>query len=462
MAAQGFGAKPGFETHDVVGVHRSADRHRGHKGAGAGIGSALPSSLLPAALGTGHRRVTTLDQLAQIPEEEIWLSKQKSARTRCAYRLDVQHFIRTLSITTSEESRQGDHKAVIAWERDMREVEQTAASTIRRRLAALSSLYSTWCATGTPAATRSARSNGRRSIVTNDQPWPSRKRRRANCSTRRRRTQLPTCAIGRSCRSACRWVYGDAMTAWCENMRPNSGSTAATRHTRCARHSSRRRSKTAPSSRTCRRPPGTAIRVRPSSTTGAGTIRRRQRCSLFSGRGDSVQVLGWSTNLQSSRGVTREFRNLLASWLRGAAEFDEADREGRHRMASTQGSIDAAGYVIQGTTLESKDELFRLLRSWLQVSDMPTIGDFGDYGRRPWIFITFGRGRSGVLNADTKRAAIEKYVKDAQTRGANVPWLVIPNSRTHQWNKLVFEKDHKPTPGWYCYLQPPNVGPEEI
>ncbi len=98
------------------------------------------SSTLPVAA-DAPRRVSTIAQLASIPEEEIWLSKQKSARTRRAYRLDVQHFMRTLSIATPEELRQADHKAVIAWERYMREVERAASSTIRRRLAALSSLY---------------------------------------------------------------------------------------------------------------------------------------------------------------------------------------------------------------------------------------------------------------------------------------------------------------------------------
>jgi hypothetical protein len=49
--------------------------------------------------------------------------------------------MRTLSITTRAELRQADHKGVIAWERFMRETERAAASTIRRRLAALSSLY---------------------------------------------------------------------------------------------------------------------------------------------------------------------------------------------------------------------------------------------------------------------------------------------------------------------------------
>jgi site-specific recombinase XerD len=86
-------------------------------------------------------RLTTLDQLALIPEEDIWLASQKSARTRRAYRLDVQHFMRTLGIATAAELRQADHKAVITWERHMRESEHAAPSTIRRRLAALSSLY---------------------------------------------------------------------------------------------------------------------------------------------------------------------------------------------------------------------------------------------------------------------------------------------------------------------------------
>jgi integrase/recombinase XerD len=96
---------------------------------------------LPAPIAANAVRLTTLDQLATIPEEDIWLASQKSARTRRAYRLDVQHFMRTLDITTAAELRQADHRAVITWERHMREIEHAALSTIRRRLAALSSLY---------------------------------------------------------------------------------------------------------------------------------------------------------------------------------------------------------------------------------------------------------------------------------------------------------------------------------
>jgi hypothetical protein len=120
------------------------------------------SSTLPAPIDAGARRVSTFNQLADIPEEEIWLQKQKSARTRRAYRLD--------------------------------------------------------------APTRS--------------------------------------------------------TAWCANTRASSGSTAVTRRTRCARPSSPPRSKTGHSSRTCKRPPDTAIREQRSSMIAAATTLKRRRASL--------------------------------------------------------------------------------------------------------------------------------------------------------------------------------------
>jgi integrase/recombinase XerD len=88
-----------------------------------------------------RRQLATLDQLAEIPEEEIWLASQKSRQTRRAYRLDVHHFIAALGITKTEQLRAVDHRAVIAWERIQREQEGAAASTVRRRLAALSSLF---------------------------------------------------------------------------------------------------------------------------------------------------------------------------------------------------------------------------------------------------------------------------------------------------------------------------------
>ena len=98
-----------------------------------------PSS--PPTLASRPGQLAHLERLAEIPEEEVWLASQKSARTRRAYRLDVAHFMRALGITSPEQLRQVDHRAVIAWERIMREQQGAAASTVRRRLSALSSLF---------------------------------------------------------------------------------------------------------------------------------------------------------------------------------------------------------------------------------------------------------------------------------------------------------------------------------
>ena len=84
---------------------------------------------------------TSLDAITAIPEEHIWLASRKSPRTRQVYRHDVGHFMRTLGTRSADEFRRVDHKAVLAWEAYMREVEHAEASTIRRRLAALSSLF---------------------------------------------------------------------------------------------------------------------------------------------------------------------------------------------------------------------------------------------------------------------------------------------------------------------------------
>ncbi|MBV9824748.1 MAG: tyrosine-type recombinase/integrase [Alphaproteobacteria bacterium] len=76
------------------------------------------SRMLPVPIetdtGIAPARVSTVARLADIPEEEIWLQKQKSARTRRAYRLDVRHFMVRLDIASIDELRHADHRAVIA------------------------------------------------------------------------------------------------------------------------------------------------------------------------------------------------------------------------------------------------------------------------------------------------------------------------------------------------------------
>lgn len=100
----------------------------------------IESRPLPAQIARPGQ-LASLDALAAIPEEEIWLASQKSARTRRAYRLDVRHFMQAMGIETPEQLRQVDHRPVMAWERMQREQEGAAPSTIRRRMAALSSLF---------------------------------------------------------------------------------------------------------------------------------------------------------------------------------------------------------------------------------------------------------------------------------------------------------------------------------
>jgi site-specific recombinase XerD len=102
-------------------------------------GNKTTEAIVPSR-NTALSRVS-VDALAAIPEESVWLESRKSARTRRAYRTDVAHFMRTFDIRTPEALRRIDHRAVMAWERLMREEEGKEATTVRRRLAALSSLF---------------------------------------------------------------------------------------------------------------------------------------------------------------------------------------------------------------------------------------------------------------------------------------------------------------------------------
>ena len=53
---------------------------------------------------------------------------------------------------------------------------------------------------------------------------------------------------------------------------------------------------------------------------GSGTLPfRDQTCSLYLGEGEGIRYVGWSTNLQSSFGVSNEFKDRLAGWVAGVA-----------------------------------------------------------------------------------------------------------------------------------------------
>ncbi len=100
----------------------------------------IPSSVVATPAWSADLR-PTVELLREVPEEEVWLQGQRSEQTRRAYKADIRHFIEALGIRSREELRQVDRAAVIHWQRVM-EKQGARPRTIRRRLSALSSLFS--------------------------------------------------------------------------------------------------------------------------------------------------------------------------------------------------------------------------------------------------------------------------------------------------------------------------------
>ena len=100
-----------------------------------------PTELVSISAASTPPAVSTIDLLELIPEEQVWLDGLKTANTRRAYRNDVTHFAAVLGIQSSAELYTVDHRAVTYWEKHLREVDGLEPSTIRRRLSALSSLF---------------------------------------------------------------------------------------------------------------------------------------------------------------------------------------------------------------------------------------------------------------------------------------------------------------------------------
>jgi hypothetical protein len=60
-----------------------------------------------------------------------------------------------------------------------------------------------------------------------------------------------------------------------------------------------------------------------------------------------------------------------------------------------------------------------------------------------------------VLNADTKRAAAEAFVRASAT-DPDRPWLVVASQRGNA-TKVLPGPDAIPVPGWYAYLTRPGT-----
>lgn len=163
-------------------------------------------------------------------------------------------------------------------------------------------------------------------------------------------------------------------------------------------------------------------------------------CRLYYGESRGVRWVGWSTNLQSSPGVSNEFKARLA------ASVAELCQDRRPDTATT-----GDGFIPRGSRVGSKEELAKLLDAWLRSSDAATIGDVGSFGGSPWVHVAL-EVHEVVLNADTKRHAVERFVHDLP--GQPQPWMVIANRRG-RINKVLPYPAAAPLAGWYAYLRQP-------
>lgn len=161
----------------------------------------------------------------------------------------------------------------------------------------------------------------------------------------------------------------------------------------------------------------------------------RLRCDVFAGTAGSAVVYGWSSNLQSQPGVDNHLKKRLAEVL---ADF----------VAMEKGERVTTG-IEEGTEVTTKAELAQLLRSWYLSTNEPTIGDVAQYGGRPYVHIKLGDVQV-VLNADTKRAAVERYLAAVDAHGADLSWQVVQGRR--KVNKVVYE-GMESSAGWYAYTK---------
>ena len=105
----------------------------------------LSADLTPA-LAADCRRLTAaqFQGLGEVPPEAEWFANLDNPRTRRAYAGDIREFMTFVGINHPEEFRVVTRSHVIAWRKDLEE-RALAGSSVRRKLAALSSLFEHLC-----------------------------------------------------------------------------------------------------------------------------------------------------------------------------------------------------------------------------------------------------------------------------------------------------------------------------
>ena len=192
----------------------------------------------------------------------------------------------------------------------------------------------------------------------------------------------------------------------------------------------------------------------------AGVIRDGQvTCRLYSGpaRVGTARWIAWSANLQSSWGVSSALKRELADWV--AQAHRQAGVAAGPALPPQPAPAPAGEYLRRGLRVHGKRELAAVLAAWLEHSGAATIGDVGSFGRTAWLRINVG-GPEVVLNADTRRAAVEAFVR-ASAADPDRPWLVVASQRGHA-TKVLPNPDGIPAPGWYAYLTRPSAAGQLI
>ncbi len=100
--------------------------------------------LLEASSPAGLIAEARFRSLAAVPAEVEWFANIDNPRTRRAYQGDIQDFTAFLGIQQPEQFRQVTRAHVIAWRKQL-EDRALAPASIRRKLAALSSLFEHLC-----------------------------------------------------------------------------------------------------------------------------------------------------------------------------------------------------------------------------------------------------------------------------------------------------------------------------
>ena len=155
---------------------------------------------MTTTLATTRPRALTARQfheLADVPPEVEWFANIDNARTRRAYRIDLQDFMIFTGIARPEEFRLVTRSHVIGWRKEL-EARELAPTTIRRKLSALSSLFDYLCERNAITHNPSRASSGPLPITmrARHRPWVTTRLERS--WMRHRRTRLKASGTGRS------------------------------------------------------------------------------------------------------------------------------------------------------------------------------------------------------------------------------------------------------------------------